>query len=69
MSKVDTELVKNVLQRNELDIRLVSQIMEDISNEMAAGDDEDKVPAVKKQFAILVSDPPHDFYLTSNKNK
>lgn len=58
MPKVDLELVKLVLQRNELDIRLVSQIVEDINGEVAAMDDEEeKVPPVKKQFVILVSDP------------
>lgn len=56
MSKVDTELVKMVLQRNELDIRKVSEIMEDISNESKV-DDEEKVPPVKKQFVFMLSDP------------
>lgn len=45
-----------VLQRNELDIRKVSEIMEDLQNELAA-QVEEKPPAVKKQFSILVSDP------------
>jgi hypothetical protein len=57
MPKVDLELVKMILQRNELDIRLVSQIIEDINSEVAAADEEEKVPPVKKQFVILVSDP------------
>ena len=58
MPKVDLELVKMILQRNELDVRLVSQIIEDINTETkAAGDDEEKVPPVKKQFVIMVSDP------------
>lgn len=57
MSKVDTELVKMVLQRQELDIRLVSAIMEDINNEITNGEDEEKIPLVKKQFVIMVSDP------------
>lgn len=57
MTKVDLELVKMVLQRNELDIRLVSQIVEDINNEVSGADEDEKLPAVKKQFVILVSDP------------
>jgi hypothetical protein len=57
MPKVDLELVKMILQRNELDIRLVSQIIEDINAEAQAADDEEKVPAVKKQFVFLLSDP------------
>lgn len=59
MSKVDLDIVKMVLKRNELDQRTVSQIVEDIDSalkeeEMAK---EAKPPAVKKQFCILVSDP------------
>ena len=60
MTKVDLELVKMVLQRqDDMDIRRVSAIIEDINEEMAAGEEEDgdKAPSVKKQFVILVSDP------------
>lgn len=57
MAKVDLELVKMVLQRNELDVRMVSQIIEDINTEIEAEADEEKPPPVKKQFVILVSDP------------
>lgn len=58
MPKVDTELVKMILQRNELDLRLVSQILEDLNTEIAAAADEDeKSPPVKKQFVFLLSDP------------
>jgi hypothetical protein len=47
-----------ILQRNELDIRLVSQIIEDINSEAKAGEEEaENAPAVKKQFVIMVSDP------------
>lgn len=60
MPKVDLELVKMILQRNELDIRLVSQILEDINAEAQAADDEEKVPAVKKQFVFLLSDPKEE---------
>ncbi len=57
MAKVDLELVKMVLQRNELDVRVVSQIIEDINVELATSVDEEKPPAVKKQFVVMVSDP------------
>ncbi len=57
MPKVDLELVKMILQRNELDVRLVSQIIEDINTEVKADDEEEKPPPVKKQFCIMVSDP------------
>ena len=55
--KVEMELLKRVLQRNELDVRQVSQILEDINKELDREEDEPKMPAVKKQFSILVSDP------------
>ncbi|MFP4358005.1 MAG: hypothetical protein ACLFSZ_06160 [Puniceicoccaceae bacterium] len=55
--KVELELLRRVLQRNELDVRKVSQIMEDINRELEKEEDELKPPAVKKQFSILVSDP------------
>lgn len=57
MAKVDLDLVKHILNRNELDVRLISQIMEDINVEMAAQVDEEKPPPVKKQFVIMLSDP------------
>ena len=57
MAKVDVELVKLILQRNELDIRTVSRIMDDIEVELLNNVDEDKPPPVKKQWCMLVSDP------------
>ncbi|MFA5257014.1 MAG: hypothetical protein WC360_02590 [Opitutales bacterium] len=57
MPKVDLELVKMILQRNELDIRLVSQIIEDINSEVESALEEEKPPPVKKQFVFMVSDP------------
>ncbi|MGE9291227.1 MAG: hypothetical protein ACQKBT_09570 [Puniceicoccales bacterium] len=54
--KVEMELLKRVLQRNELDVRQVSQIIEDINKELDK-EDEPKAPQVKKEFSILVSDP------------
>lgn len=61
MAKVDLELVKMILQRNDLELRLVSQIIEDLNLEMKNQVDEDeKLPVVKKQFVILVSDPNNE---------
>lgn len=58
MPKVDLDLVKMILQRNELDVRQVSQIIEDINGELAAQvDEEEKPPPVKKQFVMVLSDP------------
>ncbi|HTB62687.1 MAG TPA: hypothetical protein VK737_03785 [Opitutales bacterium] len=57
MPKVDLELVKVILQRNELDVRQVAHILEEINQELAAMLDEEKPPAVKKQYVMVVSDP------------
>jgi hypothetical protein len=54
--KVELDLVKIVLQRNELDVRKVATIIEEINQETAAQVDPDKEPAVKKQFVIVVAD-------------
>ena len=58
MAKVDLDIVKHILQRNELDVRQVNAIIEDIEQEMKVIQEETPpTPRVKKQFAILVSDP------------
>ncbi|MBC2600934.1 hypothetical protein [Puniceicoccus vermicola] len=54
--KVEMDLLKRVLQRNELDVRQVSQIIEDINKELEK-EEEPKAPPVKKEFSIMVSDP------------
>jgi hypothetical protein len=58
MAKVDLDIVKHILQRNELDVRQVNAIIEDIEQELKVLQEENPpAPRVKKQFAILVSDP------------
>ena len=55
--KADLDLVKLVLQRNEIDVRQASKIIEEIKVELDNMVDEEKAPPVKKQFVIMVSDP------------
>ena len=57
MPKVDLDLVKAILQRNDMDVRQIAHIIEEINQELAAMVDEDKPPPVKKQYVIVVSDP------------
>jgi len=58
MAKVDIELVKMILQRREIDTRQVASIINEIQEEVRIQSETDeKPPAVKKQFVILVSDP------------
>lgn len=58
MAKVDLDLVKHILQRNELDIRQVNSIIEEIQQELKVMQEENPpAPRVPKQFAIMISDP------------
>lgn len=58
MAKVDLDLVKFILQRNQVDTRLVAQILEDIQQEVEQMQaEEPPAPKVKKQHVIVVSDP------------
>lgn len=58
MAKADLELVKVIMQRNELPLPTVAKVIEDIQDELnAATDDEEKAPPVKKQYVMMVSDP------------
>ncbi|MDR0340349.1 MAG: hypothetical protein LBH53_02175 [Puniceicoccales bacterium] len=63
MAKVDIELVRKVLQRNDIDYEIISQILGDLELEVSSGDEADGpgLPPVKKQFVILVSDPEKKF--------
>ena len=57
MAKVDIELVKMVLTRNEVETRLVADIIKEIQEETKADADEEKEPPVKKQYVVVVYDP------------
>lgn len=57
MAKVDLELVKMVLQRNDLETRVVAGIIQELQQEQAAEQDEEKEPPVKKQYVVVVYDP------------
>ena len=55
--KVEVDLVRVVLQRNDLDVRKVAEIMEQLTAEIERREEEPKPPQVRKQFVMLVSDP------------
>lgn len=67
MPKIEVSKVAEILKKSEISPAILRQIIEEMN--LAAqpeGGDEDKPPAVKKQFVILVSDPEgklpkHDF--------
>ncbi|MFP4203201.1 MAG: hypothetical protein ACLFS4_02585 [Opitutales bacterium] len=59
MPKIDVETLKFILQRNEPDIRKVTDIMQEIEMELKAEEEEraNRPPAIKKQFAVMLADP------------
>jgi hypothetical protein len=57
MPKIDVNAVAEILKRNDLDPALLRQIMEELNLAVQPEVDEEKPPAVKKQFSILISDP------------
>lgn len=67
MPKIEVNKVAEILKKNEISPAILRRVIEELN--LAAqpeGGDEEKPPAMKKQFVILVSDPDgklpkHDF--------
>jgi hypothetical protein len=59
MAKIETDIAKKILERNEVEVRKRNQIMQDIKHvlEQEALEKEMKPPTEKKEFVILISDP------------
>lgn len=60
MSKIEIDLVAEVLKENEIDESLVTKIMRQLAREaekLAAEAEAEKEPVQKKQWVILISDP------------
>jgi hypothetical protein len=60
MAKIDVAKVADILRQNELEPAVMRRIIEQINKvteEASAEAEEEKPPAQKKQFVILVSDP------------
>ena len=59
MPKIEINHVAEILKRNKADPTLLRQVVEEMNMvaDAASQADEDKPPAVKKQFVILISDP------------
>lgn len=57
MPKIEVNQVAEVLKRNQLEPKLLRQIIEEMNTLTQAEADEEKAPAIKKQWVILVSDP------------
>jgi len=66
MPKIEVNKVAEILKKNQLEPKLLRQIVEEMNQLTQAEAEEEKPPAVKKQFVILISDPDeklpkHDF--------
>lgn len=57
MPKIDVNKVAEILKRQELQPELLRQIVEEMNLLVQPEVGEDKPPALKKQWAILISDP------------
>jgi hypothetical protein len=59
MAKIETDIAKKILERNEVEVRKRNQIMQDIKHvlEQEALEKDMKPPTEKKEFVILISDP------------
>src|SRR5437868_14125624 len=67
MAKIDVSKVAEILKKNQIDPALLRRVVEEmnLAAQPEAGDD-DKPPAIKKQWVVMVSDPDgkmpkHDF--------
>lgn len=66
MPKIEVNKVAEILKKNQIDPKLLRQIVEEMNLLTQPEADEEKPPAVKKQFVIMISDPDgrlpkHDF--------
>lgn len=68
MAKIEINQVAEILKRNKADPQLLRAVVQELNMiaQAKAAEDEEKPPAQKKQFVILVSDPDghfpkHDF--------
>jgi len=57
MPKIDVNRVAEILKKNQVDPKVLRQCVEEMNILTQAETDEEKEPAIKKQFAVLVSDP------------
>jgi len=58
MPKIEINKVAEILQKNKVEPSLLRRIIEEINHVVQPeGADEPKLPPLKKQFVILVSDP------------
>lgn len=57
MPKIDVSKVAEILKKNQLDPALLRRVIEEMNIAVQPDAEEEKPPAVKKQFVIVLSDP------------
>lgn len=57
MPKIDVNKVAEILKKNQIESKVLRQIVEEMNILTQAEVDGETPPSVKKQFAILISDP------------
>jgi hypothetical protein len=57
MPKIEVNKVAEILKRNELEPAVLRAVVEEMNLMVQPEVDEEKPPAIRKQFAILISDP------------
>jgi hypothetical protein len=61
MPKIEINQVAEILKRNKAEAALLRATVEEMNLLVRAEAEEEKAPAVKKQFVIIVSDPDNRF--------
>lgn len=59
MAKLEVDILKKLLERNQVEVRKRNQILQDVKHvlEQEAAEKEMKPPTPHKEFTILISDP------------
>jgi hypothetical protein len=57
MPKIEINKVAEILKRNQLAPAVLRQVVEEMNLLMQSETDDERPPAVRKQFVILISDP------------
>lgn len=57
MPKIDVSKVAEIIKKNQVEPAVLRRIIEEMNLAVQPEDGEEKPPAVKKQFVIVVSDP------------
>src|SRR4051812_39475249 len=57
MPKIDVSKVAEILKKNHLDPAVLRRVIEEMNVAVQPDNAEEKPPAVKKQFVIVISDP------------